>query len=100
MTQVSFKRWLWLFAFPVSWLAFLGLALVVEETPWGASGDPSNGVVMFIYGLLSTPAFGLAGCLHAFLTKENYSLHAKRTAIITNICLIVLGIFLWLWWYS
>src|SRR5512139_955386 len=100
MTQVLFKRWLWLFAFPASWLALLGLALAVEKTSWGASGDPSNGFVIFLCGLLSTPAFGLAGFLHAILSKASHSLFAKRIAIVTNISLIVFGIFLWLWWYS
>lgn len=93
------KRSLWLFVIPASWVVLFGTAETVEKTPWGASGHPSNGIVMQIVVLLCAPLFGLVGCVYAVLRKGPHSFPTKLIAIVTNLCLIGLGAFFWLRWF-
>ena len=99
MNNDIFRHPLWLFVAPASWLILLGFAEVAKITSWGASGHPSNALVMFIYILLSAPVFGILGVVYAVLGKTRDRFHAKTISIILNSGLICVGIGFGLWWF-
>jgi hypothetical protein len=92
------SRILWLFAMPAGWFALLGIVILVAQTPWGTrGGHVSNGLFLFILATLAAPIFGLAGCIHVYAMrrKAHYSTRMLIAAMVTSMCLVIGGIFVW-----
>src|SRR5262245_7945805 len=97
MSHIALKQALLLFAAPASWFALLGLVILIAQTPWGASGGHFPIVAaLFIWSLLAAPIFGLAGGTYAIMRKVRYSPRIVTAAMVTSMCVLVGGIFLWM----
>ncbi len=83
-------------AIPAVWLALLGLAALLGDTPWGREGHPSNGVILVIEVLLAAPVFGLAGGAYAWFTRKRYSKRIFIAAAVVDAGLVAAGIGFWI----
>ena len=90
------KRGFALFVMPTCWLALVGIAmLIAAQTSWGASGHPSNGVILIFSSITTAPVFGFAGCTYAIMRKAHYSNGMLVAAMVTNMCVLVAGVLFW-----
>jgi hypothetical protein len=85
-----------MFAIPVLWLAFVGLAALLHLTAWGREGHPSNSTILFIYALLGAPVLGLIGGVYASLRGGRYPKPARVAAVLLNAGVVVAGMWFWM----
>ncbi|HEY6874139.1 MAG TPA: hypothetical protein VI298_15550 [Geobacteraceae bacterium] len=88
-----------LFAAPLTWVALVGTAKLLEKTAWGSSGHPSNALVISICLILGAPLFGILGIIYA-LTAKMHKSHAKTISILLNLLIVAVGIGFCVWWFK
>lgn len=100
MNKLHLKHPAWLLLPAAAWLLLLVVTEILSDSQWGHGGHPSNGLMLYLTLLLSTPLFGVAGfMLMRFSTTDN-RYNIRGIAQLANLTLVAFGFLILLLWFG